>query len=102
MTPASPLPWHVGPHYKTDVESGAGRVAETGAIGSPNGIRNAAYIVIACNAYPSLVAALKFASDAYCLNYCGERAHDKKCTELQAALQLAEGSIDPQREKDKA
>jgi hypothetical protein len=27
---ATPRPWHVGPHYKSDVESRNGRLAECG------------------------------------------------------------------------
>jgi hypothetical protein len=59
LAPLSPLPWHVGPHYKTDIESSQGRVAEIGFINSPHGICDAAYIVHACNLYPELLAALK-------------------------------------------
>lgn len=60
----SPVPWHVGPHYKTDIEGPDGRVAETGAMGSPRGIANAEYIVRCVNAHDALVSALRVALEA--------------------------------------
>jgi hypothetical protein len=63
MTPAehAVLPWHVGPHYKSDVESRLGRVCECHPMTSPFALANAAFIVRACNSHEELLAAARFA-----------------------------------------
>lgn len=40
-------PWHVGPHYKTDIESAQGRVAEVCPQHTPQGAANARLIAAA-------------------------------------------------------
>jgi hypothetical protein len=54
-----PTPYHVGPYYKSDVESGSGRVAECGITRGPQACEDAAFIVRACNAHYDLLAACK-------------------------------------------
>ena len=55
----SPLPWHQGPHYRTDVISPGGLVAEVGRINTPRGIADAELICRAVNCHDELLAALK-------------------------------------------
>ena len=57
----APLPWHVGPYYKHDIESREGRVAECVMFGSPRAAANAEFIVRAVNAHDDLLATLKWA-----------------------------------------
>jgi hypothetical protein len=95
IAPASPLPWHVGPHYKTDIESQVGRVCEVGRINAPACAQNARYIVLAANAYPHLVAALQVALSAIeqGLPYVASEEDYVAVAErtVRAALALAEG-----------
>lgn len=63
-TAHTPTPWRVGPHYLTDIESAHGRIAECGAINSPQGIANAAFIVRAVNLHDKFAAQLKQADQA--------------------------------------
>lgn len=51
----TPGPWHVGPHYKSDVESRQGRICECGPFGSEQAEANARLIAAA----PELLDALK-------------------------------------------
>lgn len=55
----TPVPWFVGPHYRSDIESHHGHVAECGITRGEQAIVNAAHIVRCVNAYPELIAALK-------------------------------------------
>ncbi len=50
-------PWHLGPHYKYDIESRDGHIGGTAY--TPQGIANAAFIVTACNSHNDLVKALE-------------------------------------------
>jgi hypothetical protein len=52
----SPLPWWPGPHYKTDIESGSGRVGESVGLLSPRGIANVAFICECVNNYDRVLA----------------------------------------------
>lgn len=63
MIEHTPTPWHVGPHYKSDVESRQGRVAECSAFGSPRAAANAAFIVRAANTFERARKALRWALD---------------------------------------
>lgn len=55
MSGHTPGPWHVGPHYKSDVESQHGRICDCGITRGPNGEANARLIAAA----PDLLEALK-------------------------------------------
>lgn len=57
---ATPGGWHVGPHYRCDVESREGRIAECRPFGSPRAERNADFIAHA----PEDIAYLLKALDA--------------------------------------
>jgi hypothetical protein len=81
-----PLPWHIGPHYRFDVESAHGRVASGCPEFSPQSEANAEYIVTACNAYPDLLAALKS-----CVDEC-ERLCVGNVDLMRAAIAKAEGT----------
>lgn len=50
----TPGPWHVGPHYKTDVESRFGRIAQVGQLNAPEAIANARLIAAAPELYDAL------------------------------------------------
>lgn len=52
-------PYHVGPHYKTDIESRHGRVAECSPQHTPQGEGNAIFLVKAANAHHLLIGALQ-------------------------------------------
>ena len=57
----SPLPWHVGPYYRFDIEARDGRVGGGSPSFTPRGDANAEFIVRAVNSHDALVAALKAA-----------------------------------------
>jgi len=57
----TPGPWHVGPYYKSDIESAQGRIAECGIARGPRADIDAAFIVRACNSHDALLSALKWA-----------------------------------------
>ena len=65
ITPATPLPWHVGiKQAEQIIYDGKGWAVANATVyhGKADGAEtraNAAYIVAACNAYPQLVAALR-------------------------------------------
>lgn len=54
----TPGNWHVGPHYRSDVESGQGRVAEARPFGSWQGERNAEFIAASKRLITDLVSCL--------------------------------------------
>lgn len=97
-TPDYTLPWHLGPHYHTDIYSRNGFVAETRPMQTPYAEANAEFIVRACNAYDDLLEALKEA-----LRYLDdgdpetdfiksfETGRSVSITRLRAALAKAEG-----------
>jgi hypothetical protein len=43
----TPGPWHVGPHYKSDVESREGRICECRPLSSPRAEANARLVAAA-------------------------------------------------------
>jgi hypothetical protein len=91
----SPLPWHVGPHYKSDVMSREGIVAEARML-TPQGIANAEFIVRACNAHDELVAALKALTQdsRFALQIGGNpNAVAALVRQVDAALAKAEGRL---------
>jgi len=55
----SVLPWHLGPHYRTDIMNRNGFVAECRPMMTPLAEANAEFIVRACNSHEELLAALK-------------------------------------------
>lgn len=59
----APLPWHIGPHYRFEIEGSDGRVASGLPSFSPRGEANARFIVTACNAHNALIAAITYALD---------------------------------------
>lgn len=59
----TPTPWHVGPHYRSDVESREGRVAECGLTKGDRGVANAEFICRAVNSHEALVSALRRSLD---------------------------------------
>lgn len=54
-TKHTPTPWHVGPHYKSDIESRVGRVCDISPMNAPQSIANAEFIVRACNSHEELL-----------------------------------------------
>jgi hypothetical protein len=64
MAEHTPTPWHVGPYYKEDIESGSGRVGQMFPLNSPRGAANAAHAVHCVNAHDALVAALRAIAEA--------------------------------------
>lgn len=90
----SPTPWNVGPHYKTDVYSRDGRVAEC-QLQTPRGVANAMHIVKCVNAHEALVAALKAVIDPAheSIDGLGVRysfdARSPLAEQIRAALRLA-------------
>lgn len=61
----TPGPWHVGPHYKHDVESREGRICECVPMGSERAENNARLVAAA----PDLLEALKDATKALEMAY---------------------------------
>lgn len=51
----TPVPWHVGPYYKTDIESAHGHVAECGITRGKQAEVNAEFIVRCVNSHQALV-----------------------------------------------
>ena len=94
MSTPSSLPWHVGPLYKSDIESSAGRVAECGRTQSPRAIADAALIVHRVNAHDELVAALKAIVEMYGPSSDYEHKAQAAWERCEAALAKAE---DPPR-----
>lgn len=66
----TPTPWHVGPHYTSDIESSEGRVAECRPLMTPRGIANAEFIVRAVNCHDDLVKALRM-----CARFFGDESN---------------------------
>lgn len=97
LAAATEGPWHQGPHYKTDVESPRGRVAEVGHLGTPQGISDAALIVLLRNLAPDLIAEVERlrALIAEAETVLGVDEHGTLTTEELAAIKaaLAEGQI---------
>lgn len=52
---AYPRPWHVGPYYKTDIETSKGRAAVGYPEHTTQGEANAEFVVRAVNAHDALV-----------------------------------------------
>jgi hypothetical protein len=67
-TSYTPGPWHVGPHYKTDVESRHGRICECGITRGPQSEANARLVAAA----PELLQALKGLAEWCEDNFAGE------------------------------
>lgn len=55
---ATPRPWWQGPHYRNDVHSTTGRIAQIGQINAPAAIDNAAFIAHARQDVPWLIEQL--------------------------------------------
>lgn len=97
MTEHTPTPWHVGPHYKSDIESPYGRVAECGITRGPRAEADAEFICLAVNRHDALVAALK-SLVTYSGCFCGDfgvgmgEDHTSECKRARAALKLAGGA----------
>lgn len=53
---ATPGPWHQGPHYRADIESRYGRVAECGVTRGQQAVANAAFIAHAPEDIADLLA----------------------------------------------
>jgi hypothetical protein len=66
-------PYHVGPYYKSDVESSEGRVCECGVLRGTQAVEDAAFITIACNCHYDLLNTLRDARKELRLIY------DKDC-----------------------
>jgi len=81
----SPLPWHVGPFYKSDIESQSGRIAECVSLKTPRAEANAEFIVRACNSHHELLAALKLACAAIEPPADDMRCHKGLCSPAQCA-----------------
>lgn len=61
----TPGPWHVGPHYKSDVESGEGRICECTPMASVRAEVNARFISAAPDLYEALKALLAWSTQEY-------------------------------------
>jgi hypothetical protein len=75
----TPGPWHVGPHYKSDIESRFGRIAECGVTRGPQAEADAQLIAAA----PDLLSALY-----YILEHSGDPVMENVA---RAAIAKAEG-----------
>lgn len=94
---ASPLPWHVGPHYKSDVHSRDGDVCACVGLNTPRAIANAAFIVRAANCHDELLAVLKAIEeigeiDGHGHRYRGFDYFSPIGKQLRAAIKKAEGT----------
>jgi hypothetical protein len=90
----APLPWHVGPHYHTDIYSRNGFVAECRPMNAPQPLANAEFIVRACNTHDDLVGALKFVLAFYepdAGEYLDTEAWKRAHAQAKAAIAKAEG-----------
>jgi hypothetical protein len=93
MEQHTPGPWWVGPHYKSDVESGEGRITECRPLQTPRAIANAHLIAAA----PELLDALKPFAKQKC--YGAESGYARACVNTptcptcaaRAAIAKAEG-----------
>ena len=54
MSAHTPGPWHIGPHYKSDVESAFGRICECGITRGRNSEANARLIAAAPELYDAV------------------------------------------------
>lgn len=102
----TPVPWHVGPHYKYDIESREGRICECNGMGSSRAVANAAFIVRACNSHDDLLKACvdvlaQFAAGYFVRNTDSDGCSDwaikameppRALAAMKAAVAKAEGS----------
>ena len=93
VRPATPLPWElcrVNPQRVRCNNGGAFLglpVLETRAIAGDAGSKDASYIVAACNAYPELVAALRYIARGYSGEVGNAEGHSgTHCAETARAL----------------
>lgn len=80
-------PWHVGPHYKSDVESREGRICECRPLQSPRAIANAQLI----SAAPSLLEACRDLVDRFDRRATSKASLSCSYVEAKLAIAKAEG-----------
>ena len=92
---ATKLPWHVGPYYKSDIESPAGRIAECQPSHTPHGAMLAGLITDALNAVPALLADLD-AAEAEIERLRAD--NERLAVELQQSSDMSDWILNQQEE----